>query len=617
MATNEVKVITKVETGDSAEQIDEVSKSAEGLNENLKETEKTTEKTSKAVKKTKDTFSDLPGPIGGVISALKDTGKAMYALVANPIGAVLAAIAATLFTLFKAFTSTNDGADRFDAALAGLKTGLDVVLNAIAKVADILIGMFENPKQALKDFGNLIKENITNRFEGLIELVPALGNAISLLFKGEFKAAGKVATDAVAKVGLGVENITDKVAGAIDEIKKISAEATKAAKESARIEAILQGVEDAERSLRVERSKQQKQMAAARLLMEDDTASFEDRIKALQQVAAGEEALAAKELVIAKQRANAIAQRNKLTSASDEALAQEAEAIARVNELEAESVMRRRKVVKSIESLNNQKVASEKAAQKEIEDAQKAEQERLDKEFESKNKATEDYYKKQQTLLYQNNLTQDEIRKQQQSLELQELQQKLQNAQDYGQSTVSIEAEIAKKKYDINKENAEATKKLDDEVAANRVKALESYSGSLRAFASVLGESTAEGKALAVAATTIDTYLAAQKAYTSQLLPGDPTSPFRGALAAAAAVAVGIANVQKILSVQVPGGGGSGGSVPSSPPMTRPSSSFTRIDNSTPLDVNNTGATKVYVTETDITNTQKKVDAIKAKAVIG
>jgi tetrahydromethanopterin S-methyltransferase subunit B len=616
MARNEVKIITKVETGDSAEQIDEVSKSAEGLNENLKETEKTTEKTSKAVKKTKDTFGDLPGPIGGVISALKDTGKAMYALVANPIGAVLAAIAATLFTLYKAFTSTNEGADRFDSAMAGLKTGLDVVLNAIAKVADILIGMFENPQKALEDFGNLIKENISNRFEGLIELVPALGNAISLLFKGEFKAAGKVATDAVAKVGLGVENITDKVAGAIDEIKKVAAEATAAAKESARIETILQNVEDAERSLRVERSKQQKQLAAARLLMEDDTASFEDRIKALEKVAASEEALAAKELKIAKQRADALGQRNKLSSASDEALAQEADAIARVNELEAESVMRRRKVVKSIESLNNQKVAAEKAAAKEIEDAKKLEQERLDKEFEDKNKATENFYKKQQALLLEKNLSDAELKKQQQDLELQELNDKLQNAQKYSKDTESIELDLAKKKVDISKNAADAQKKIDEEVAANRVKALDSASNTLKTFASLLGETTAEGKALAIAATTIDTYKAAQSAYAS--LAGVPVvGPALGAAAAAAAIASGLATVNKILSVQVPGGGGSGGSVPSAPPMTRPSSSFTRIDNSTPLDVNNTGKTKVYVTETDITSTQKKVDAIKAKAVIG
>ena len=617
MAQNNVKIKTEVDTGDSVEQIDELSNATENLNENLKDTEKTTKKTGKAVKETKKDFADLPGPIGGVVNALKDTAKAMWTLVANPIGAVLAAIAGTLLLLFKAFTSTNDGADRFDAAMAGLKTGLDVVMNSLAKVAELLIGMFENPKQALTDFANLIQENITNRFEGLIELVPALGQAIGLLFEGKFSEAGQVAADAVGKVTLGVEGITEKVGNAINEVSKVAAEATKAAKESARIEAILQGVEDAERGLRIERSKQAKQTAAARLMMEDENATFDERIKALQEVAASEESLAAKELVIAKQKANAIKERNKLTSASDEALAQEAEAIARVNELEAESIMRRRKVVKSIESLNKEKVASELAAQKEIDDAKKAEIDRANKEFEDSNKATEDYYKKQQTLLYENNLTQDQIRKEQQSLELQELEQKLQTAKDYGQSTTALEAEIAKKKYDINKENTDATIKLQNAVEANREKSFESASNTLKTFSSLLGESTAEGKALAVAATTIDTFLSAQKAYKS-LADIPVVGPALGIAAAAAAVASGIANVNKILSVQVPGSSGGGGSASiSAPPMTRPASSFTRIDNTNPIDVNNTGATKVYVTETDITNTQKKVDAIKAKAVIG
>lgn len=614
MAQNNVKIKTEVDTGDSVEQIDELSNATGNLNENLKDTEKTTKKTGKAVKETKKDFADLPGPIGGVVNALKDTAKAMWTLVANPIGAVLAAIAGTLFLLFKAFTSTNEGADKFDQVMAGLKTGLDVVMNSLAKVTELLIGMFENPKQALTDFANLIQENITNRFEGLIELVPALGQAIGLLFEGKFSEAGQVAADAVGKVTLGVEGITEKVGNAINEISKVAAEATKAAQESARIEAILQGVEDAERGLRIERSKQAKQTAAARLMMEDENATFDERIKALQEVAASEESLAAKELVIAKQKANAIKERNKLTSASDEALAQEAEAIARVNELEAESIMRRRKVVKSIESLNKEKVASELAAQKEIDDAKKAEQERITKEFEDSNKATEDYYKKQQTLLYENNLTQEQIRKEQQSLELQELQQKLQTAKDYGQSTTALEAEIAKKKYDINKENADAQKKLDDQVAANRVAALQTYSSSLKTFSSLLGESTAEGKALAVAAATIDTYLSAQSAYAAAAKI-DPV--FLAPLSAAAAIAAGIANVNKILSVQVPGGGGGGSANISAPPMTRPASSFTRIDNTNPIDVNNTGATKVYVTETDITNTQNKVDSIKAKAVIG
>jgi hypothetical protein len=116
--------------------------------------------------------------------------------------------------------------------MAGLKTGLDVVMNALSVFAEALIGLFENPKQALIDFANLIQENITNRFEGLIELVPALGNAIGLLFEGKFSEAGQVAADAVGKVTLGVENITEKVGNAITEVSKVVGEATKAAKES-------------------------------------------------------------------------------------------------------------------------------------------------------------------------------------------------------------------------------------------------------------------------------------------------------------------------------------------------------------------------------------------------
>jgi len=64
--------------------------------------------------------------------------------------------------------------------------------------------------------------------------------------------------------------------------------------------------------------------------------------------------------------------------------------------------------------------------------------------------------------------------------------------------------------------------------------------GLLNTVSSLVGKNTAAGKATAIAATTIDTYLGAQKAYTSQLIPGDPSSPIRAAIAAAIAVAGGI-----------------------------------------------------------------------------
>jgi hypothetical protein len=67
-------------------------------------------------------------------------------------------------------------------------------------------------------------------------------------------------------------------------------------------------------------------------------------------------------------------------------------------------------------------------------------------------------------------------------------------------------------------------------------------------------------KALNIASATVETFLAAQKAFTSQIIPLDPTSPVRGALAAAAAIASGLARVAQIKKQKFNGGGGGGSS---------------------------------------------------------
>jgi hypothetical protein len=84
----------------------------------------------------------------------------------------------------------------------------------------------------------------------------------------------------------------------------------------------------------------------------------------------------------------------------------------------------------------------------------------------------------------------------------------------------------------------------------------------LNSASQLAGKSTKAGKALAVASTTISTYSATQRAYESQIIPGDPTSVPRAVLAGAAALAAGLARVKQILAVKIPGGSG-GGSAPS------------------------------------------------------
>jgi hypothetical protein len=62
-------------------------------------------------------------------------------------------------------------------------------------------------------------------------------------------------------------------------------------------------------------------------------------------------------------------------------------------------------------------------------------------------------------------------------------------------------------------------------------------------------------KAANIAKATVETYKSATGAYASQLIAGDPTSPIRATIAAAIAVAAGIANVKKIASTQFDAGG--------------------------------------------------------------
>ena len=77
---------------------------------------------------------------------------------------------------------------------------------------------------------------------------------------------------------------------------------------------------------------------------------------------------------------------------------------------------------------------------------------------------------------------------------------------------------------------------------------LDQVGNALSAFSDLAGKETKVGKALAISSTLVSTYSAAQKAFESQFLPIPTTnSPIRGALAAAAAVASGLANVRAII----------------------------------------------------------------------
>ena len=107
--------------------------------------------------------------------------------------------------------------------------------------------------------------------------------------------------------------------------------------------------------------------------------------------------------------------------------------------------------------------------------------------------------------------------------------------EQYEKTLTTIRLNYAKKK-----------KAIDEGVEMAKLQAFQSVLGQMKGL---FGEHTALSKAAAVAETTINTYMAAQKAYSSMV--GIPiVGPALGAAAAAATVASGMMNVQKIVDTE-------------------------------------------------------------------
>ena len=550
----EINYNIKVNTNDATQSVNNLNSSIQGVG-----------KSSKAIDGIGAKLGAIKGPVGTAIQSVQGFGKALLVLAANPIVLTITAIVGAVTALYKAFASTKEGGEKVSQVMAGLGAIMDVLRDVLDKVREKLISVFSDPQKAISDFADLIKTNITNRFEGLLELIPQLGKAISLLFSGEFSKAGKVATNAVAKVALGVEDVTGKLSNMADGIKDVINEAFREAQLAANIEKRLQKIADAERNLGVERAKQNKELASARLMMEDENATLDERIKALQKVGKAEEDLAAKELKLAQQKANAIKERNALSDSSKEQLQEEADAQARVYEMEAQSLMRQRKTAKAIESLTKEEESKRKAAQKEKEDEIKAQQEAEKLRLEEAQKKREDSINQEidaeKVKAYETIQNEKDLQDALFQLEVDRTNKLIEARKASGLAVNDLEVKnaqaLAERKLAIEKQALADREEAEKKASEARIAIAQAVTQTLTSITSLIGEQTAMGKSLAVASAIIDTYMGANKA----LAQGGAL----GFIGAAGVIATGLANVKKIVSTPIPGQADTG-STPSAGP---------------------------------------------------
>ena len=484
-------------------------------------------------------FKSLQSGIGG---AIKSFGTLKGAIIATGLGALLVAVT-SLVTYFK---NTERGGDALAVVLGALGAVVGKLTDVLVKLGEKLFEAFQNPQQALKDFGKLLKENIVNRIEGLLELLPALGKAIGLALKGEFSAAAKTAADAAGKVALGVEDITDKVGAAVNATVEFSKSLVAAAKEGARVADLLNAVEDAERALIVQRAKANKQIAEARFIADDLTKSTEERIAAVEKAGALEEEVAAKEVANQKLRLQALKAQSRISEVNEEQLVAIAEAEARVLELEQASIARKRRLGTEVKGLR----AEEKAAADEkikLAEEAKAAEDKLAEEARLKREALE--------------ARAIDLLRTEQEREIEAVRKKYEDV--LGLATLSAEdrAALEKKQSDeiiaITKKTTDATTAL--EKAAQDSKAA-MINQSIDAVQGALGAVFKNSKAVATANVIVDAAQAAVGIFKNSTSLPEPFGSINRGIQLAALAATTVASIRNINAAEPTGGG--------SPPAT-------------------------------------------------
>ena len=188
----------------------------------------------------------------------------------------------------------------------------------------------------------------------------------------------------------------------------------------------------------------------------------------------------------------------------------------------------------------------------------------------------------------------------------------------------NIDLQLAKKRKDIYDKDVEAKKKAEEDKRKAEEATLKltadgfAFIGDLAT--TFAGQSEAEQrkafeikKAASTAQAIVETYMAAQSAYASQMTIPTPDAPVRAAIAAGLAIASGLARVAAIKKTKFESkdaGGGGGGGVPPAPSFTP------TAGGALPEEGQFGGMGRVYVLEGDITKTQTRVRRLRNTSVV-
>ena len=479
----------------------------------------------------------VPG-LGGMVSGLQNATKASLAFIATPLGLILGAIGLALGAVMSYLKGTEEGQDKLNKMTQVASAIWQKFGDLVRDVGEIIVNAIENPQEAIKNFGTLIKENLETRFEGLLKLIPNLARATELLFSGKFAEAGKLAADSLGQVAFGIESITDTVANFANEINET---VNLAIQQGSRVAALQKEIRDLEREYELESARTFQKVAELKIKIEQTTG--EERKRITEEAIALEERLADKTVQLAQKRFDLAKQQADIADNDIEANNALVKAEADLIRAKAERFAKTQEFATKLVAVTREILAAELAAIAAI-DAANKEQFANNITFLEERASEELLILKEKYL--NEEITKEEFEANITALEIAALEERRDFFAANGEETLAIEQALIDKRIAAKQKEADRQKKISEENKKIDEANLNFAQDASAQLAGLFKENTGVQKTAAITETGISTYSAAQKAYESQFIPGDPSSLPRAIGAAAFSVITGLARVATI-----------------------------------------------------------------------
>lgn len=622
----------------------QAEKSIEGLNDDLKKTDELAEKagksTSKAGNDSAKGFKEASKSSRLLSKGFKLMGTALKA---TGIGLLVGLLA----KLAEAFMKNQKVVDTFNTVFEFVSIAMTDFVNFLMDntggVVDFFKAIFENPKKALMDFADAFKRNIQERFESYLDTLGFIASAVKKVFSGDFKGAledvkkaGKESIDVLT----GVNNSFDKGKKFIEDAAEATANYVKETFDAAKSNVeVAKNAELAAVAIQGVIEKYDREAEVLRQVRDDTSKSVAERIAAneelgrvLEKQIKEEQKLINVQLAAARARAKGnednvefrkeiIALENELAGVTAKVTGLQSEQLTNRNALLQEQIDFRKELMQigkderdraiqdAQDILDERKRLIEREIQDDAEKKQlllKAEQDYRDALFEIDN--AEEIAKAEAEA--------KRIEDEQLSFE-----HRLEMIKSQEQQVLENEKLTEEQRTKLAKQFADARVKITELETQAKEAQLASYANALSQFSDIAGKETAAGKALAVAATLINTYQGASQALTDETIP----NTFAKIAAAATVIATGIANVKSIMSVKVPNqAGGVGGNVAQQGArggQNQPAFNLVGRSNvnqlQTGLEQQETAPVKAFVVSTNVTTQQEADRATESQAAFG